>query len=81
MFISLDAAVFGDSTISGGHRAWGSNAIRGVSFGIETASPGAKLNLIEYATIAPLGNALDFGDLTIARGHGDACSNAHGGLG
>ena len=124
-----DAADFGDSTISGGHRAWGSNAIRGVSFGIETASPGAKLNLIEYATIATLGNAidfgdtiqsavaegstmtsgtravycggitpsgtniiqyvqimttgdaLDFGDLTIARGHGDACSNAHGGLG
>ena len=124
-----NAADFGDSTISGGHRAWGSNAIRGVSFGIETASPGAKLNLIEYATIATLGNAVDFGDtiqsavaegstmtsgtravycggitpsgtnvmqfvqimttgnavdfgdLTIGRGHGDACSNAHGGLG
>ena len=120
---------FGDSTFVGGHRAWGSNAIRGVSFGGELQPSGNKNNVIEFATIATLGNAvdfgdtiqstvaegstmssgtravycggitpsgsniiqyvnimttgdaIDFGDLTIARGHGDACSNAHGGLG
>ena len=120
---------FGDSTFAGTHRAWGSNAIRGVAFGGELQPSGAKTNIIEFATIATLGNAqdfgdtiqstvaegsamtsetravycggitpsstnviqyvqimtkgnaVDFGDLTIARGHGDACSNAHGGLG
>ena len=124
-----NAADFGDSTWAGGHRAWGSNAIRGVAFGGELQPSGAKTNIIEFATIATLGNAIDFGDtlqaavaegstmtsgtravycggitpsssnvmqyvqimtkgnsvdfgdLTIARGHGDACSNAHGGLG
>tara|TARA_A100001515_G_scaffold30199_1_gene23588 strand:- start:1096 stop:2277 length:1182 start_codon:yes stop_codon:yes gene_type:complete len=124
-----NAADFGDSTINAGHRAWGSNAIRGVSFGCEFNPSGSKGNVIEFATIATLGNAqdfgdtiqstiaegstmtsgtravycggitpsgsnvmqyveimtkgdaVDFGDLTIARGHGDACSNAHGGLG
>ena len=126
---SGNAANFGDSTFLGGHRAWGSNAIRGVSFGGELNPSGNKINVIEFATIATLGNAadfgdtvqstiaegstmtsgtravycggitpsgsnviqyveimttgnaVDFGDLTIARGHGDACSNAHGGLG
>ena len=124
-----NSADFGDSTISAGHRAWGSNAIRGVGFGGELNPSGDKTNVIEFATIATLGNAqdfgdtiqsaiaegstmtsgtravycggitpssdntmqyvqimttgnsVDFGDLTIARGHGDACSNAHGGLG
>ena len=124
-----NAADFGDSTIVAGHRAWGSNAIRGVSFGAELNPSGSKTNVIEFATIATLGNAVDFGDtiqsaiaegstmtsatravycggitpsgtnvmqyvqimttgdandfgdLTNARGHGNACSNAHGGLG
>ena len=124
-----NAADFGDSTINAGHRAWGSNAIRGVSFGCEFNPSGSKGNVIEFATIATLGSAtdfgdtiqsaiaegstmtsgtravycggitpsgtnvmqfvqimttgdsVDFGDLTIGRGHGDACSNAHGGLG
>ena len=38
-------------------------------------------NVIQYVQIMTKGNAVDFGDLTVARGHGDACSNAHGGLG
>ena len=38
-------------------------------------------NIIQYVNIMTTGDAIDFGDLTIARGHGDACSNAHGGLG
>ena len=38
-------------------------------------------NVMQYVQIMSTGNSQDFGDLTIARGHGDACSNAHGGLG
>ena len=123
-----NAADFGDSTIVAGHRAYASNAIRGVSFGAELSPSGSKTSIMEFATIATLGSAadfgdtisaiaegstmtsgtravycggitpsssnvmqyveimtkgdsLDFGDLTIARGHGDASSNAHGGLG
>ncbi len=41
----------------------------------------SNTNVIQYVQIMTTGNAVDFGDLTIARGHGDACSNAHGGLG
>ena len=124
-----NSADFGDSTYAGTHTAWGSNAIRGVSFGGELQPSGDKINVIEFATIATLGNAVDFGDtiqsavaegstmtsetravycggitpsgtnviqyvqimttgdavdfgeLTNGRGHGNACSNAHGGLG
>jgi len=122
-----NASDFGDSTWAGGHRAFGSNAIRGVGFGGEIAPSGSKTNIIEYLTMASLGNtldfgdtiaaiaegstassptravygggnpsgqntmqyvqimstgnAVDFGDLTQGRGHCDACSNGHGGLG
>ena len=38
-------------------------------------------NVIQYVQIMTTGDAVDFGDLTIGRGHGDASSNAHGGLG
>ncbi len=38
-------------------------------------------NVMQYVQIMTTGNSVDFGDLTNARGHGDACSNAHGGLG
>jgi len=41
----------------------------------------SSVNTMQYVQIMTTGNSLDFGDLTIARGHGDACSNAHGGLG
>ena len=38
-------------------------------------------NVIQYVQIMTTGDAVDFGDLTNGRGHGNACSNAHGGLG
>ena len=38
-------------------------------------------NVMEFVQIMTTGNSFDFGDLTVARGHGNACSNAHGGLG
>ena len=39
------------------------------------------LNVIEYVNIATGGDAVDFGDLTSARTHGNGVSNGHGGLG
>ena len=38
-------------------------------------------NVMQFVQIMTTGDSVDFGDLTIGRGHGDACSNAHGGLG
>ena len=40
-----------------------------------------ETNNLEYVTIATQGDADDFGDLTVARHIGSACSNGHGGLG
>ena len=44
------------------------------------ASNSAKLNIIEYITIANTGNTTDFGDLTIAKNLSAACSSATVGL-
>ena len=35
---------------------------------------------MDYIEIQTTGNAVDFGDLTEAKSHMGACSNAHGGL-
>jgi hypothetical protein len=53
-----------------------SNAVRGVFSGGSTTHPSVtKTNLIEFITIASTGNAIDFGDRTIADFyHGAACS-------
>ena len=40
-----------------------------------------KSDRIESLTIASTGNAVDFGNLTQARGHACALSDSHGGLG
>jgi len=64
----LAAQDFGDLVqkgLCGGHSQVQSKT-RGVFGGGDT--PGAKVNLIQYVTISTLGNAADFGDLTIGRG-------------
>ena len=74
-----NAADFGDtiqSTVAEGSTM--TSGTRAVYCGGITPSGS---NVIQYVEIMTTGNAVDFGDLTIARGHGDACSNAHGGLG
>lgn len=38
------------------------------------------VNTIDYVTIATVGNATNFGNLTVARSNISGCSNAHGGL-
>jgi len=59
-----------------------SSSIRGVFGGGYTTSPvSTAVNIIEYVTILTTGNAVDFGDLTLARFSLSACSNGHGGLG
>ena len=64
---------FGDSLATKyGNRA-GSNAIRGVSGGGIT-SP-AYIDVIEYYTLATLGNAIDFGNLSANRAYGGACAS------
>ena len=70
-----NSADFGVSTYNGGHRAWASNAIRGVNFGGELSPSGAKTNIIEYMTIATLGNAVDFGDCIAAIAEGSTASS------
>ena len=55
---------------------------RGVSCG--GASPGgspyAKVNTMEYITIATAGNSVDFGDLTVASGARGCCASTTRGL-
>ena len=54
------------------------NRIRGV-YGGGYTSPSLNNNM-EYVTIATLGNALDYGDLSEARNQLGATSDSHGGL-
>ena len=55
-----------------------SNLIRGVFAGGREPT---IVNTIEYVEFATLGNAIDFGDLTVARGNLVGVSDSHGGIG
>ena len=77
-----NAIDFGDQSVG---RSYGGNAFsqtRGC-FGGGTASPAspALQNVVDYVTIATTGNAVDFGDLTVARSGNSGCSDSNGGLG
>ena len=72
-----DAVDFGDSTRA--HQSQGglASSVRGVFGGGYTDSPAATFsNTIDYITIATLGNAADFGDLTVGRLYAAGCSNS-----
>ena len=81
-FITLatlgNGTTFGDLTYSGRQEGGGCASSTRVVFG-GAYSPSA-LNTMNYVQIMTTGDAVDFGDLTIARGTG-ALSNGHGGLG
>ena len=48
----------------------------------DTPSPSTQRGELDYVTIATTGNALDFGDLTVARGRmGSVCSSVRGVIG
>ena len=53
---------------------------RGVKFGGEDNPAGTGTNVIQYITISTLGNATDFGDLTVKRGTTGACASRTRGL-
>ena len=73
---------FGDLTAGKAFPAACSSSTRGIFGGgaTDTPSPGTPINNIDYVTILSLGNAQDFGDLTVPTSESAACSNAHGGL-
>ena len=73
---------FGDMTIEKGRLAALSNNTRGLFGGGSTdpTSPSNTVNTIGYVTIASIGNAADFGDLTQQRGRLGATANTTRGL-
>ena len=73
---------FGDMTIEKERRAALSNNTRGIFGGGSTdpTSPTNTVNTMGYVTIATLGNATDFGDLTEQRGRLAATANTTRGL-
>jgi len=76
-----DAQDFGDFTSNYGNSSAVSNSTRGVfACGTTPSSPaGIGSNIMEYVTIANLGNAIDFGDLSdTRRSKGAMCSPTRG---
>ena len=72
-----DAVDFGDLTVARSGLSAASSPTRGVFMGGRTG-PGNddKVTTIDFVTTSTLGNAADFGDLTVATSHGGGCSNA-----
>jgi hypothetical protein len=69
-----NAADFGDLLVTRYGVSGCSNSTRGLfasgyAYNVPAAPTTAIYNVIEYVTITTTGNALDFGDLTTARGH------------
>lgn len=62
-----NAADFGNLSLARNHAGGASNAVRGLfAGGYHNPGSSADNNLIDYITIASLGNAIDFGDLITA---------------
>ena len=57
-----------------------SDNIRGLFIGGHR-NPNPATDVVDYITFATQGNAVDFGDLDVAKSAGSAVSNGHGGLG
>ena len=72
---------FGNLSVARQYASAASSSTRGVAMGGETpgSAPGG-VNTMDYFTIASTGNALDFGDLTVARRAGFGMSNSSRGL-
>ena len=68
---------YGDLTATKRQGEGCSNGVRGLFMGGENDSPASNTynDVIDYCTIASVGNALDFGNLTAARDGGGACSS------
>ena len=78
---SIGTAVdFGDLTDARGYGGALSSSTRGLYLGgIDTNPPSTVFNIIDYITIASLGNAVDFGDMTnVALVNGCAANSTRG---
>ena len=76
-----NAVDFGDLTVKRQSAGALASSVRGVFTGGYDDSPAATyLNVIDYITIATLGNAADFGDLTVGRLYAASCSNSTRGV-
>ena len=69
---------FGDLTVARDNSSASSNSIRAIFGGGDTETPasGNATNVIDYITMASLGDAIDFGDLTSARERLRGCSSS-----
>ena len=76
-----DAVDFGDLTVARTDCPEGFSSSTRFLIGGGSSTPGSVIeNVIDYVTISTLGNAADFGDLTIVRDSAAAASNAIRGL-
>ena len=68
---------YGDLTAAKRQGEGCSNGVRGLFMGGENDSPSSNTynDVIDYCTIASIGNALDFGNLSAARDSGGVCSS------
>ncbi len=70
-----NAADFGDQVTASSHSAGCSNAVRAITgLGFQGSGYTNRVNVIEFITIATLGNAQDFGDLTSSEAYGNSAS-------
>ena len=71
-----NAIDFGDLTVARLYVGGSSSSTRGIFAGGFTPTPtNINLNIIDYITIATIGNALDFGDLIATRSGNASCSS------
>lgn len=76
-----NAVDFGDLLVGRSTSGSCSSSTRGVFAGGFDISPTyVNFNIIDYVTIATLGNSIDFGDLTSSRDSSSGCSNSIRGL-
>ncbi len=72
---------FGDLTVGRSSIGNASSSTRGINGGGYTESPAtARFNVIDYITFQTTGNAIDFGDSTIASSNGAKCSSPTRGI-
>ena len=77
-----NATDFGDLTVArySMSNCGASDNIRGMFMGGHR-NPNPATDVVDYITFATQGDAVDFGDLDVAKSAGSAVSNGHGGLG
>lgn len=74
---SGNATDFGDLLAGTMSMSGGSNSARGLFFGGNVSSfSGARINVIQYITLASTGNATDFGDLSYTTKKGSSCASS-----